>query len=216
MLTALLRRFFPFVALPALAFFWWLMLGIVAPYASGKTDLDFLLSKQRVIRFDYYRWSFYLHIFSSLYILAAGATQFSGWILKNSPRIHRLVGQMYTGAILCISGPAALIMAFYANGGPWAKASFITLSIAWWMCTWLGWKAIRRGDVRAHGAWMIRSYALTLSAITLRSMQYVLVLYSSIPPEESYTLVAWPSWVLNWLIAEWIVSRNGWLKAVYR
>ncbi|GAB4493568.1 MAG: hypothetical protein OHK0019_17780 [Saprospiraceae bacterium] len=78
----------------------------------------------------------------------------------------------------------------------------MTLSLLWWGTTWLAYRAIRAGDVRRHGAWMIRSYALTLSAISLRVMQFGLASYSDISPEEAYELVAWPSWVLNFLLAE--------------
>lgn len=199
----------------AVAFFTFLMGSIVWPYTSGRLDIDFLLSKQHIIHLLHYRVSFYLHIFPALLVMAAGLTQFSGKILKKTPALHRWVGRVYAFSILGVCGPAGLIMTFYANGGWFTKASFVALSLLWWGATWLAYRAIRAGDVRRHGAWMIRSYALTLSAISLRVMQFGLASYSDISPEEAYELVAWPSWVLNFLLAELILNRSDWFGRVY-
>lgn len=211
----MLKTLLSLLALLSLAFFWFLMWGIVWPYASGRTDIDFLLSKQHIIHFGHYKWAFYLHIFSSLWVLAAGLTQFSGYILKRQVGLHRVVGKIYAGIILLVSGPSALVMAFYANGGWLTKASFMVLSLAWWFCTLEAYRAIRAKRIRAHAAWMIRSYALTLSAITLRSMQMVLALYSGISTEQAYELIAWPSWLLNWFVAECMLGWNGWFGLFY-
>jgi Predicted membrane protein (DUF2306) len=212
---ALFRLLFSVITLMALAFFWLLMLRIVLPYLSGQTDIDFLLSKQHIVHLSHYRWAFYLHIFSSLWLLASGLTQFSGYILKRRLAIHRFVGRVYVGIILLISGPAALVMACYANGGPLTKLSFIVLSFAWWACTLTAYRAVRTGDIRAHAAWMIRSYALTLSAITLRLMQFALTDNTGISPEAAYELIAWPSWLLNWFLAECLLARPGWFHWFY-
>ncbi len=211
----LTRILLPTILLAALAFFWWVMFGIVWPYTSGETDLDFLQSKQHIIHLRPYRWSFYLHIFSSLFVLAAGLTQFSGNILQKIPTLHRWVGKIYVAIVLFFSGPAALVMSWYANGGSVAKASFITLSILWWWCTWQGWQFIQNGNVQEHGRWMIRSYALTFSAITLRLMQFGLATFTEISPEMAYKFVAWPSWVLNLAVAEIILAATPWLAWVY-
>ncbi len=184
------------------------MWRIVWPYSSGRTDIDFLLSKQRIIHLTHYRVAFCLHIFSSLWLLASGLTQFSGYILQKWKGVHRWVGRVYVGIIVFISGPSALVMALYANGGWSTKASFAVLSVAWWGCTLEAYRAIRAGQVREHAAWMIRSYALTLSAITLRLMQMGLAMYSGLDPERSYELIAWPSWLLNWFVAECLLARR--------
>lgn len=201
--------------LAAVAFFTWIMGNIVWPYTSGRLDIDFLLTKAHIIHLLRYRLAFYLHIFPALLVLAAGLTQFSGRILRAVPALHRWVGRVYTYSILAVCGPAAIVMAWYANGGPIAQASFLTLSVLWWWVTWTAYRAIRAGDIRRHGAWMIRSYALTFSAITLRVMQYFLAIYGNLEPETAYRLVSWPSWVLNLLVAELLIRNLPWLKWVY-
>jgi uncharacterized membrane protein len=192
----------------ALIFFCGLMYNIIVPYTSGKTDIDFLLSKQKMIHLKHYRWSFYLHIFSSLLILAAGLTQFSTYVLQRAINIHRWIGKIYTYGILIISAPAAFVMSFYANGGWIAKPSFILLSLLWWYTTWQGFQAIRRKAIREHGIWMLRSYALTFSAITLRLMQAGFAAYTEMDLDTTYQIVSWTSWILNLLVAEWVIKQR--------
>jgi hypothetical protein len=198
------------LGLALLAFFLWVMFEIIWPYTTGRTDIDFLLTKQHIIHLLHYRGAFYLHIFPALLVLAAGLTQFSATILHRAPGLHRWVGRVYVFSILAVCGPAGMLMAWYANGGAIAQSSFLILGGLWWWCTWVAWRAIRAADVRRHGAWMLRSYALTLSAITLRLMQFGLAMYSDMEPELAYQLVAWPSWVLNLLVAEIVIWKTPW------
>ena len=193
--------------LTLIAFFSYLMARIVLPYLSGRLDLDFLLSKQHIIHLWYYRAAFYLHIFPALLVLAAGMTQFSDVILKKAPALHRWVGKVYVLSILGVCGPAGFIMALYSNGGWIARSSFITLSVLWWLTTWLAWRAIKKGMVQEHRKWMLRSYALTFSAVTLRVMQFVLATQSHIDMDMAYQIVAWPSWVLNLVVVEGVRGR---------
>lgn len=210
------RRLFPSILfLAGIAFFSWVMFSIIWPYRSGRTDIDFLLTKQHIIHLLHYRAAFYLHIFPALLTLVAGLTQFSGAILQRLPAWHRWVGRAYAFSILLVCGPAGMLMAWYANGGLVTQTSFLLLSGLWWWSTWMAWQAIRRKNIRQHGAWMLRSYALTLSAITLRLMQFGLAMYSDIDPESAYRLVAWPSWVLNLAVAELVIRRSDWFTWIY-
>jgi hypothetical protein len=202
------KRIFSLLCVLSLIFFCGLMYNIILPYTSGKTDIDFLLSKQPIIHLKHYRWSFYLHIFSSLLILAAGLTQFSSYILQRAINIHRWIGKIYTFGILIISAPAAFVMSFYANGGWIAKPSFLLLSLLWWYTTWQGYQAIRLKAVRVHAVWMLRSYALTFSAITLRLMQAGFAAYTQIDLDTTYQIVSWTSWILNLLVVEWVIKQR--------
>ena len=55
---------------------------------------------------------------------------------------------------------------------------------------------------------MIRSYALTLAAVTLR-IYLPLSQVSQIPFEVAYPIIAYACWVPNILIAEWMIRRSG-------
>jgi hypothetical protein len=54
---------------------------------------------------------------------------------------------------------------------------------------------------------MIRSFALTLSAITLRLWKYIIVMGFQPKPMDAYQIVAWLGWVLNLVIAEIIIYK---------
>jgi hypothetical protein len=59
---------------------------------------------------------------------------------------------------------------------------------------------------------MIRSYALTFSAITLRTWKLILSNIFSIDLAELYVIDAWLGFVPNLLLAEIIIRKNNVLK----
>ena len=181
------------------------MLDLTLPYLNFDTDVDFLLTKQKIIHLKHWRYAFYTHILFSIFSLVAGLTQFSNYILQNHKKLHRIIGYVYVIDVICIAGPSGLIMAFYANGTVVAKSSFVLLSALWIFFTVMAViKAIQK-DFTEHKAWMIRSFALTLSAITLRLMAFFLPKFIYLEAHTEYATIAWLSWTINLLLAEWII-----------
>jgi uncharacterized membrane protein len=197
--------------LAALLFCTWLMAGVAVPYFSFRTDIDFLLTKQALISDRIWITAFYLHISSSVVVLLAGGLQFNQRRLRRYPGFHRAVGKLYIGCILLLSAPSGLIMAWKANGGAAAKASFVLLSLLWWMYTFAAYMLIRKGKVKGHLEYMTKSYALTLSAITLRLYTFFMPALLHLRGQEAYVTVAWLSWVPNLLLAELLLG-SGLLK----
>ncbi len=189
----------------AILYFSGLMILITLPYLSFKLDVDFLITKQRIIHLKHWRFAFYLHILSSVFVLLAGAVQFSDLLLKKYKGIHRFVGKMYVYIVLLVSGPGALVMSFYANGDATAKTSFVILSLLWIAFTGLAFIYVLKKDFVKHRQFMIRSYALTLSAITLRAYAFVIPHFMHMEAKQEYALIAWTSWTINLLIAEGII-----------
>ncbi len=188
----------------------WLMLQLSLPYTALKRNVDFLQTKQLVYHLRHWRWSFYLHVFTAIAALLPGAVQFSKWVLHRHPRVHRAAGWTYAATVLLLAGPSALVMGFYANGGVPARISFVLLGAAWIFTTGQALRAVFARRYAVHGAWMIRSYALTVSAITLRFYAWGIdVLHIPIRPVAQYVLIAWLSWVPNLLVAEWIIRRGA-------
>jgi uncharacterized membrane protein len=192
-----------------LLFFSFLMIRLTIPYFSFEPDVDFLLTKQAILYNKIWLTSFYLHIAASPFILLAGVVQFNNYFLKKHKKFHRTIGKAYVLLILLVSAPSGFIMAVYANGGILAKSSFLIISVLWWYFTWKSYDEIKNKNIAAHRNFMIRSYALTLSAITLRIYTFTIPQLVHIPGKELYILVSWLSWVPNLLIAEWIVRRKG-------
>jgi len=204
-LTATGKNIFKIVSLSALGFFSFLMLRIIFIYIPVQTDVGFLQLKQSYIHITEWRIAFFVHVFSSMFALLAGFTQFSKRLLKSKPKLHRTFGYMYVIDVLLVTGPAGLLMSFYANGGISSRIAFVTLSVLWISFTAIAlYKAVKK-DFRAHRAFMIRSFALTLSAVTLRIWKVLLANFTDIPPMDRYRIIAWLGWTLNLIVAEMII-----------
>ncbi len=190
-----------------LLFFSFLMLGITLQYLPIKLDAAFLAIKQSYIDIIPWRISFFTHVFTSMFVLLAGFTQFSKWFLKQYKTAHRWIGRMYVINVLFITGPAAFIMSLYANGGLPSRIAFITLSILWFFTTAKAWQLVKQKKITEHKYYMMRSYALTFSAITLRAWKWSLVFIFHPRPMDVYQIVAWLGWVPNILFVEWLIYR---------
>lgn len=199
--------------LAALAFFCWLMASITVNYIPYNIDVGFLRIKQQYIGVDHWRIAFFIHVYASIWVLLAGFTQFSNTIQRTNPRLHRVMGYIYVTDVLVITGPAGLIMGFYANGGDWSQVAFVLLAGLWIFFTAMALVKAKQKDFKAHRNYMIRSYALTLSAISLRAWKYLITnsyhLDSSlvVRPMDVYRIVAWLGWVGNLFLAELIIRR---------
>lgn len=99
-------------------------------------------------------------------------------------------------------------MAVYANGLLPSKIAFIILDSLWFLFTLKAIIAIKKKDVATHKKFMIRSYALTFSAITLRVWKIILLNSFNIEPLTLYMIDAWMGFVPNLLLAEWLINKK--------
>jgi uncharacterized membrane protein len=185
--------------------FCYFMVEIVAQYIPAGTDTAFLGIKQEYIGIPFYLPAFYIHVFTAMLALPAGFTQFSRYVLKRWPSIHRFNGRLYVISILLLGAPSGFIIGLYANGGLASRISFCLLGILWMYFTWQAYAEARKRNIQRHKAFMYRSFALTLSAITLRAWKYVLIGIFHPRPMDVYQLIAWLGWVPNLLIAEYLL-----------
>lgn len=184
------------------------MLQITLRYIPFSPLASFLMIKQTEV--EGYRWYlpvFYTHVYTSVFVLIAGFTQFNNKILKNYKTVHRYVGYLYVVTVLLFSAPSGFVMGFVANGGPVAKSFFIVLATLWWWYTYKALITARSRDFKAHRAFMIRSFALTCSAIMLRLWKLILVKLFALAPMDVYVIVSGLSWVPNLLFAEWYIRK---------
>jgi hypothetical protein len=119
-----------------------------------------------------------------------------------------LLGKIYVFGIL-IGSVAAFCSAWFASTGWVAAVGFMGLAIAWFYTTFRAYQAIRRGQIRNHQEWMFRSYATTLSAVTLRIILPLELAAFQLPFSVAYPIVAWLCWIPNLIFVEWwLVSRK--------
>jgi uncharacterized membrane protein len=193
------------------------MVIISIPYFGLDTKMAFLRIKQWVFRLHdgpistIWITAFFIHVFTSIFTVIAGFTQFSKkFMWKN---IHRSMGKIYLIVVLFFAAPSGFIMGLLANGGITSIIAFTLLAILWWYFTFLAYKTVRARDFERHAKYMYYSYALTLSAITLRLWKFCIVNYVyEMPPMDLYRLVAWIGWVPNLVVAFWLVSKKKHMK----
>jgi uncharacterized membrane protein len=179
-----------------------LLAQLVAQYHTLELTVGFLASKQDYIHRPLWRMAFYVHVFSAIPTLLAGTVLFSSEIRQSIPVLHRWVGKLYVFDVLCINVPAGGILAVYANGGLSGKAAFVTLDVLWAWFTFRAYSEIRARRAAAHRRFMIRSYALTCSAITLRLWSNALPMIFTLDYGTLYIMSAWLGFLPNLVIAE--------------
>lgn len=194
--------------LMAYLFFCWMMVQIVLQYIPAGTDTAFLGIKQDYINIPLYLAAFYIHVFTAIMALPAGFTQFSKTLLKKYPAVHRLNGKIYVTSILLLAAPSGFYIGLFANGGFSSRISFCLLAILWIVFTWHAYSKAREKKIKQHKAFMYRSFALTLSAITLRAWKYILIGLFHPRPMDVYQVIAWLGWVPNLLMAEYLIHKK--------
>jgi uncharacterized membrane protein len=142
-----------------------------------------------------------LHLAGGATALATGAFQFNTALRNRRLNLHRWLGRCYVIAVL-IGGGAAFALALRSTGGIPTHFGFGLLAVLWIGSTLNAYRHIRARHVVQHRQWMIRSYALTLAAVTLR-IYLPLSLAAGLPFEPVYITVSWLCWVPNLVFAEW-------------
>ncbi|NQV99723.1 MAG: DUF2306 domain-containing protein [Rhodospirillales bacterium] len=150
--------------------------------------------------------SFYLHVGGATVALMLGPLQFFGSIRRRFLMIHRLIGGGYVVACL-VGGMYGIYIGYYSPNGPVAAAGFMTLGVLWIITTGRGFTKVLAGQFTAHRRWMIRSFALTFAAVTLRI--YLPPLFAmDLDPVTIFSLVAWVSWIPNLVFAEQVFVKQ--------
>lgn len=190
-----------------LAYFTFLLLQITLQYIPFNDDVAFLRIKQHFINEPFYIQAFYIHVYSAIFTVLAGFTQFSKKIKSKFPKVHKYMGWLYIITIVLFAAPSGLFIGLYANGGISSQISFVLLAILWLLFTVIAMQKVIKRKYLEHRIFMIRSFSLTLSAITLRAWKYIFVALFQPKPMDVYIVVAWLGWIFNLLIAEYIIYR---------
>ncbi len=149
-----------------------------------------------------------VHIFCSALTLLVGPGQFLPGLRARAPGAHRITGRIYLGLGVLPGGVAGLAMSFHSFGGPVAHSGFALLAVLWLATGWAALAAARGRRFAAHRGWMIRNFALTFAAVTLR-VQLGACAAAGWEFEAYYPILAWSSWLPNLLVAEYVLRRTG-------
>ncbi len=193
-----------------MCYFSYLMILITIQYIPIRFDVAFLNVKEEAIQHKYYQIAFFSHVFTSIFVLLSGIPQFSETIRNRYPKIHQVLGKIYVFLILFVASPSGLIMGFHGNGGTLSIIAFIFQAVLWFVFTLMAFEYAKQRKWQKHKDFMLRSFALTLSAITLRLLKWIIVSTLAPPPMDTYRFVSWAGWAVNLILVEiYLQIRNN-------
>lgn len=150
-----------------------------------------------------------MHVVAVMIFSMLGAFQFSNGLRRRWRGWHRMAGRVVLVAGLL----TALTGLYMTQTYPWPAGDGVAvylerLVVGIAMLASLGASvaAIRRRDFVAHGHWMLRAYALGMGAGTqvLTHLPWFLIMPDK-PTELPRALMMGSAWVINALVAEWVV-----------
>lgn len=144
-----------------------------------------------------------MHLAGGMVAIIFGAFQVNSRLRARYLATHRWLGRAYVAAVV-VSAIGGLVLATNSDGGLVGHFGFAMLAVCWLFSTLNANRYIRAGDTTTHRAWMYRSYALTLAAVTLR-IYLPLFQIAGFGFDVAYPLISWIAWVPNLLIVEWFV-----------
>jgi hypothetical protein len=148
-----------------------------------------------------------IHVVAGVTTLLIGPFQFVRRLRTRRPAVHRATGYVYITACL-IGAPAGFMLAFGTTSGPLAASGFAMAALLWPLFTWLGWRAAVERRFGDHREWMLRSWAMTAAAITLRLMLPFSGLVLGLKFYTAYPVIAWLSWLTNLALVEIHIRRT--------
>ncbi|SEN37223.1 DUF2306 domain-containing protein [Paenibacillus sp. OV219] len=201
---------------------WWILfivsLGVMIPFVLPYLNLDPAKSRITITSNTIQFPLLLTHILFAFIALITGFLQFVTRIRVQHPQTHRYLGRGYVISVF-ISGLLALPIIFYMEDFTKSLA-FLTLTIVWLVTCWNGYRAAVKGRFPEHRIWMMRSFGITLVAVSARLLMPLLLLSYyilsgfSIPGgrtrmvEEALNVNIWVGLLLNFVIIEWIILKK--------
>lgn len=174
----------------------------VAGYAAFLVATNFIHVPREIASNNFFsEHGLRIHIAASAVALALGPFQFLRSLRASAPWLHRWTGRFYVAACT-LGGLAGGAIAMFSTSGSIAGAGFFSLAVLWLIFTGRAFSAVLYRDFLAHERWMIRSFALTLAAVTLRIYLPIGVTLNQGEFTLPYTIIAWACWVPNLIAAE--------------
>lgn len=153
-----------------------------------------------------------LHILAVIPYTMVGAFQFSAGFRRRNRAWHRVAGRVLGACGLT----AALTGLWMAHFYPWPEGDGVGVYVerlvfgtGMLVSMVLGLDAIRRRDFASHGAWMTRAYAIGLGAGTQVLTHLPWFILVGKPGESARTVLMGAGWVINVVVAEWIIRRGN-------
>jgi len=152
-----------------------------------------------------------LHIVSVTLFALLGAFQFVPSLRRRRNAWHRIAGRVVlpSGVVAALSGLwMTLFYPWPVNDGIILYGLRLLFGSAMLIALLLGGATIWRRDFTQHGNWMLRGYAIGMGAGTQALILMSGEMIAGPPSELSRAFLMGVSWVINLLVAEWIIRRR--------
>ena len=185
----------------------------VVPLAAGMLRLVQLAGGPAVIpanhRYAGFPLPLVVHIVGASTYALLGILQFVPRFRRRHPAWHRRAGRVLAVAGLLVA-LSALWMTVFSEAQPGSGDVLYALRLvfgsAMAACVVLGFTAVRRRDIAAHRAWMIRAYAIGLAAGTQALTEGIggAIFGAGVLAAD---LAKGAGWMINLAVAEWAIRR---------
>lgn len=150
-----------------------------------------------------------LHFFIAGLALLVAPVQLVGALRRRWPAFHRQLGWLY-GCSVLVGSMSGLSLAMNAQGGLPGRTAFVLLALMWPVATAIGIRYAIAKDLVRHRQWMLRSVALTYSAVTLRLVLLIGFGVLELPFMAVYVASAWLGWSINLAVCELWLRWPAW------
>jgi uncharacterized membrane protein len=203
-----MKKYFPQLGLLLLSF---------VPVAAGIKRLAEILGQAEITpaneRFLNAPISAVLHIIAIAIFAILGAFQFVPSLRYGKDAWHKLAGKLLIPTGFTVAFTGLWLTAFY----PWPPGDGAALYwtrwiVGLWMLVSLGaglYFLVARNFMR-HGDWMLRAYAIGMGAGTqvLTHLPWFATHGTQVPPEGLRAVMMGAGWVINFMVAEWLIARK--------
>lgn len=200
----------PRPALPWGTIGWWVM--ALASFASGFWAI-FVTAQPDVLLGGQWDRMFAIPLIGLAHTVGGGLASLIGpfhflpSLRRRGRRVHAWLGRAYLVAV-GLSGIAGLCLSPGSQASNTLGIAFVLLALAWLHTGWQAYVTICRRDVEAHRRWMIRNFALTYAAVTLRIEMPILIMLG-MEPVLALNVVGWTCWIPNLVAVEWWMNRKA-------
>ena len=153
-----------------------------------------------------------LHILTVIPYSMLGAFQFSAGFRRRNRAWHRVAGRVLGVCGLIVAMTGLWMAQFYAwpeGDGVGVYVERLIFGTGMFVSMVLGLDAVRRRDFASHGAWMTRAYAIGLGAGTQVLTHLPWFILVGKPGESARTVLMGAGWVINVVVAEWVIRRGS-------
>ncbi len=151
------------------------------------------------------RFPIIVHAFFGGVALFVGMFQLLRKFREKFSKLNLIFRKIYYTSVI-ISGVFGFFVSLYAQGGLVNKIGFGMLALLWLYSIARAMRADALGDMATFRVWIVRNYALTLAAVTLRLYIPLIWSFYGFNPEAFSTIYAtlgFLCWVPNIVFVEW-------------